>query len=95
MYVADTANNRIQELTPGRGFVRMFGWDVNETKEKEGAPQAERNICTAASGNVCQAGKPGGLAEQISYPYSITVDKTTGNEYVQDGARVYEYTSYW
>lgn len=95
IYVADTANSRIQEITAAGAFVRMFGWNVNETKEKEGAPQAERNVCTAASGDTCKAGVFGGNAEQLSNPYGIAVDQATGNLYVQDlfNWRVNEYTS--
>ena len=38
----------------------MFGGDVNKTKvEEPGATEAERNLCTAASGDICQAGITG------------------------------------
>jgi hypothetical protein len=58
VYVAEFQSAyRVDEYTSGGQFVLMFGWDVNKTKEKEGAPQAERNVCTAASENECQAGK--------------------------------------
>lgn len=84
VYVADTNDERVQQLTATGVFVSMFGWDVNETKEKEGAPQPERNVCTALSGDVCRAGVSGGLAGQFSDDYSIAVDQTSGDVYVQD-----------
>lgn len=96
--IADTNNDRIQELTPTGEFVLMFGWNVNKTKTEKGAPQAERNVCTAAEvkgGAKCQAGEPGtGLAGQLSQPSSLAVDSTTGNVYVLDRAyhRVDEFT---
>ena len=96
IYIVDKNNNRIQEITSNGMFVRMFGWDVNETKEKEGAPQQERNTCTAISKNICKRGVAGGATEQISTSaYSIAVDRTTGNLYIEDyfDWRVDEYTS--
>ena len=96
VYVAETVNNRVQELTATGAFIGMFGWEVNETKDKEpAATAAERNLCTAVSGNVCKAGATGGLAGQISGDYSIAVDQSTGNVFVQDhfNFRVDEYTA--
>src|SRR6202035_5338738 len=66
IYVADTVNNRIQEITPSGGFVRMFGWGVNQTKAEKGAPQVEQNVCTVESKDVCRTGSPGGQEGQIS-----------------------------
>jgi hypothetical protein len=95
VYVVDKNNQRVQVLTPAGGFVLMFGWDVNKTKEKESAPQTERNICTLASGNVCQAGVEGAAAGQFADPQSVTVDPNTGNVYVLDHLnwRVQEFTA--
>jgi hypothetical protein len=84
IYVTDTFNKRVQELTPTGEFVSMFGWDVNRTKQEEAAPQAERDICTAASADTCQVGTPGSAAGQFSRPQSIAVDPSTGAIYVQD-----------
>jgi hypothetical protein len=99
VYVADTNNNRVQELTATGQFVSMFGWDVNKAKvEKGAATQQEMNICTETeleAGGECQAGTAGDLAEQVSSVYSIAVDHETGNLYVQDlvNSRVDEYTA--
>jgi hypothetical protein len=53
-------------------FTAHVGWSVNETKEAESAPQAERDLCTLASKDECQLGAltteaggfqdPGGIA---------------------------------
>jgi hypothetical protein len=60
VYVEDFFNYRVQEFTAAGEFVVMFGQNVNETKEKEGAPQAERNMCSEqeikSSGVKCHAG---------------------------------------
>lgn len=78
VYVADQGNNRIQELTATGEFVLMFGWKVDKTT---GA-----NICTAASGDECEAGQapPEGLPGQLFEPQDVAVDASTGNVYVLD-----------
>jgi hypothetical protein len=97
VYVADRSNNRVQELSPTGEFVAMFGWEVNETKDKEsGATPAERDICTAASGDVCKAGVDGTGAGQFESLQSVTVAPATGDVYVQEGSsnqRVEKYTA--
>ncbi len=85
VYVADTAASRIQELTSSGVFVAMFGWDVNQTEDGEpGATQAEKNRCTAASGDICTSGVSGTAAGQLTNPYSIAIDAGTGDIYVQE-----------
>jgi len=85
IYVADTVNNRVQELTATGTFVSTFGWEVNETKDKEpAATPAERNVCTAISGDVCKAGVAGSRAGQILGDLSVAVDPTTNDVYVED-----------
>jgi hypothetical protein len=97
LYVADTVDNRVQELTATGAFVSMFGWNVNKTKDRQAtATQAERDICTAASGDLCKAGVRGTAAGQFSYPLSVTVDAITGDIYVLEvyagDVRVDKYT---
>ena len=48
VYVVDLANNRVQRFTAGGEFVLTWGKAVNK--------QTVGNICTAASGQICQAG---------------------------------------
>jgi sugar lactone lactonase YvrE len=59
IWVADTGNNRIVGFKGDGSFLIAIGKDVNKTKVEAVAPDAERNFCTAASGNICQAGYPG------------------------------------
>lgn len=96
IYVADRGNSRIQELTPNGELVLMFGWDVNKTKVEASAPQPERNVCTAASHDVCQAGIKGTAAGQFAEAFSLAVDPSSGDVYVQearvDNFRVDKYT---
>jgi hypothetical protein len=97
LYVADAANHRIQQLSAGGAFIAMFGWDVNRTKVEEGAPQAERDLCTAQSKDVCQAGSGGEAPEQLLHPFSVTLDPASGNLYVAESererSRVQEFTA--
>lgn len=98
LYVADISNDRIQELTATGEFIAMFGWDVNETKDRSpSATQAEKDLCTAASGDKCGAGIAGTRAEQIYDPTSVVADPNTGNIYVTELGpnedRVDEYTA--
>lgn len=95
VYVADTVNHRVQELTASGAFVRMFGREVNATTKGD--------VCTAASGNTCQAGLQGAAAGQFFEPTAIAVDPETGNVYLtetvsgggnrESGARVQEFTA--
>ncbi len=84
VYVSDSRRNRIEELTPTGELVLMFGWDVNKTKVSANAPQSERNVCTAASTDTCQAGVRGTAAGQFDEAYSLAVDPDDGAVYVQE-----------
>ncbi len=95
VYVADTNNHRVQELSATGVFVSMFGGEVNKTEdETPGATLAQKDVCTAKSHDVCKAGVEGSAAGQFE-PYSLAVDQSTGNVYVQDtaNARVQEFTA--
>jgi hypothetical protein len=96
LYVADGGSKRVQIFTSAGEFVAMFGWDVNKTREEEaGATQAERNICTAVSSDICQAGKTGSGAGQFAGPQSLAIDPHTGDVYAQDvkNERVQEFSA--
>lgn len=101
VYVDDQGNNRVQEFTSKGVFVRMFGWEVNETKDKTpGATQAAKNICAAATGDVCKAGVQGPAAGQFAQLANVTVDPTSKNVYTAEfvfgsvgvGERLQEFT---
>ncbi len=67
VYVVDRSSQRVQKFEPNAGpdedeaeFLLTFGGEVNKTKSEEpGSTEAQRNLCTAASGDVCQAGTMG------------------------------------
>ncbi|HEX2071525.1 MAG TPA: hypothetical protein VHF90_07760 [Thermoleophilaceae bacterium] len=65
VYVWDRSNFRIQKFSPDGDFVAMFGRDVNQTAIDAAAPQAQRDVCTQASGDTCRAGVPGSAAGQL------------------------------
>jgi NHL repeat/WD40-like Beta Propeller Repeat len=87
----DFSNRRVQKFNAAGEFIWMIGGDVNKTKVEEGAPEAQRNLCTAASGDVCQAATEGSGQGQFgawvlgSY---IAVDPGDGTVYVGDQERI-------
>jgi hypothetical protein len=83
VYVADQANNRIDELSAGGAFVKAYGWGVSD-----GASQFE--TCTST----CQAGSAGAGAGQFELIYGVATD-SSGNVYVADGpnARIDEFSA--
>jgi tripartite motif-containing protein 71 len=84
LWVADTANNRIAEYNEKGEFVLVFGREVNKTKvETAGATSAEKGICTAASGNVCQAGVAGNSEFFMNGPKGIAAT-SGGNLWIAD-----------
>jgi len=83
VWVADTGNNRIVEFNEKGEFVLTFGTGVNKTKVEAGGTEAEKNLCTAASGNVCQAATAGSLAGQLKSPQGIALT-AGGNVWVAD-----------
>ncbi|HEY5194270.1 MAG TPA: hypothetical protein VIJ39_10420 [Solirubrobacteraceae bacterium] len=109
VYVADKSNSRVQEFSSEGKFVLMFGWKVNKTKENEDSSQAEQNVCTAASGNTCQAGEgwseerkgkninevKAGLAGQMNLVQDLAIDPISGNVYVLEPEynRIEEFTA--
>jgi sugar lactone lactonase YvrE len=83
LWVADTANNRIVEFNEGGQFVLAFGREVNKTKVQSGGTEAEKSLCAAASGNVCQAGVTGSANGQLNAPQGIAAT-SGGNIWVAD-----------
>jgi len=73
--VTDTANNRVAQFSSTGAFIEVIGSNVNKTKVESGGTTLEKNRCTAASGNTCQAGSAGSGEGQIAEPIGIT---TTG-----------------
>jgi RHS repeat-associated protein len=83
VWVADAPNNRVEEFNEKGEFVAALGKDVNKTKVEAKGTEAERNYCSAASGNVCQAGPEGTAPGQLKAPQGIAVT-TSGNIWVAD-----------
>jgi YD repeat-containing protein len=83
LWVADTANNRVEEFNEKGEFVLTFGREVNKTKVEAGGAYAEKFLCTAASGNVCQAGVVGSSEGQMNAPQGIAAT-SGGNLWVAD-----------
>lgn len=72
VFVTDTANNRVAEFSSTGAFIEVIGSNVNKTKVEAGGTTLEKNRCTAASGNTCQAGSAGSGEGQIAEPIGIT-----------------------
>jgi hypothetical protein len=73
VYVNEGGSYRVDEYTPDGRFVWMVGREVDQTKDKtQGANEAERNLCTAASGDVCTRGvqAPAGSTEHAAFSYA-------------------------
>ena len=92
VYVMEAENHRVQKFSSEGAFILTFGLDVNKTKEEGGGTQAERNLCTAASGDVCQAGKVGGGTGQfeLGFPFYtnvLTTSPVTGTVYVGEATK--------
>jgi DNA-binding beta-propeller fold protein YncE len=71
VYVADTANNRVEEFDPAKPsseqFIRAWGWGVKDGK-------AELETCTSS----CQAGIAGHEPGELEGPTFIAVDNSSG-----------------
>jgi RHS repeat-associated protein len=83
--VTDTANNRIVRFTESGQFSSAIGANVNKTRVEAGGTLAERNHCTATSGDVCQAGTSGSGEGLMSEPIGITTSGG-GNFFVVERA---------
>jgi RHS repeat-associated protein len=81
IWVTDTGNTRVEEFNEKGEFVATFGTNVNKTKVESGGTKAEKNLCTAASKNVCQAGTAGELEGQMKEPMGIAAS-SGGNLFV-------------
>lgn len=90
VYVADNANERVQELTAAGKFVLMFGKHVNATTGGDLCTEVE-----VEKGAKCQKGEPGAEAGALSGPSSVAVDPSSGDVYVAEpeNGRVDEYTA--
>ncbi len=83
VYVADSANGRIDEFSHVGAFIEAYGWGVSD-----GASQFE--TCTST----CRIGLSGGGAGSFNYPHGVATD-TSGDVYVGDSAddRIEEFSA--
>ena len=108
LYVVDhglPSNRRVQKFSPTGQFLLMFGGEVNKTRSEEvGSTEAQRNLCTAASGDVCQKGSEGTGNGQFEFSEAvfgsfITIDDkgteatTDDRVYVGDQNRIQVFDS--
>jgi hypothetical protein len=81
--VAELGNAHVQKLSSAGSFVLMFGGEVNATADSQPrTSSAQRDLCTAGSGDRCKAGTTGVAAGQLFYPESIAVDPLKEDLYV-------------
>jgi hypothetical protein len=78
IYVTDPENHRIEKFDSEGHFILMLGKEVNKTKTEEGKPEAERNVCTLASGDECKAGVAGTSPGAFTGRLYVAVDSSTG-----------------
>ncbi|HEY5044272.1 MAG TPA: hypothetical protein VII53_00260 [Solirubrobacteraceae bacterium] len=101
VYVVDWLHSRIEKFDPEGHFLLMFGGQVNETKDNDPkATQAEKNVCTAASGDTCTIGTLGTGDGEFSFWFTLgnLIGVGPGGDvYVGDSGRVqvFEPTGAW
>ena len=78
VYVSDANNARVEKFDSSGHFILMFGKAINKTKVKAAAPEAEQNLCTAASGDECQAGERFSTKTPVGEPGYLAVDNSSG-----------------
>ncbi len=67
VYVADTANSRVERFQADGTFVSAFGWGVDDGT-------AVAQVCTSG----CEAGIPGAGAGQLATPAFVAIDNSAG-----------------
>jgi hypothetical protein len=84
-----SGNRRVIKFTSAGAFVFMVGRNVNKTKEAEvGATQAEKDICTAASGDTCGQAASGAAANEFSGTSMPLAVDSAGVVWVGDNERL-------
>ncbi len=84
VYVVDFSNHRVEKFGPAGEFLLAFGKEVDASTLGD--------VCTAASGDVCQAGKAGTGTDEFEWAVgSFVAVGPTGTVYVGDEDRVQEF----
>jgi NHL repeat len=89
VYMAHRDTNRVLKFTSSGEFVFIVGRNVNVTKVGEGdATLAEKNLCTAVSGDTCEANFDSGSGpNEFTRPTSLAVD-SSGTVWVGSSGRL-------
>ncbi len=111
LYVTDRPNSRVEKFSPDGQFLLTFGGEVNATavalreeQEANSEPitvtEAQENLCTAASGDTCQAGTEGSgqgqfgfwkLGAYVAVDTNLTATSADDILYVGDQGRLQEF----
>jgi hypothetical protein len=89
LYVAESTNHRVQKFDSDGNFLLMFGDGVDATSGGD--------VCTAASGDTCQAGTAGsgpgqfGLASPIGYEGQLAGSPSDGSVFVGEKERIQKF----
>jgi RHS repeat-associated protein len=73
VWVADSANNRIEKFSSSGSFIMVLGWGVSNG-------EAKYQTCTSS----CRAGIEGEGNGEFSEPKAIAINPTTGDLYIVD-----------
>jgi hypothetical protein len=74
----------VEKFGPSGEFILMFGRQVNKTAVMLSGTEAEQDLCTAVSGDVCGGGVGGTTPGAFVHPEFVAVDSSTGDVYVAD-----------
>jgi len=89
-----SGNLRVIKLTSAGAFVFMVGRNVNKTKEAEaGATQAEKDFCSASSGDTCGQATSGAAPNEFSGTSMPLAVDSGGAVWVGDNERLISFSS--
>jgi hypothetical protein len=83
---AGVEGDNVEKFSPSGEFILMSGKAVNKTAVMLSGTEAEQDVCTALSGDVCGGGVEGSTPGAFIAPNYVSVDNVTGEVYVADSA---------
>lgn len=85
--------HRVSKFTSSGQLIFMVGRNVNKTKvEEAGATQAEKDFCTASSGDSCGQGESGTAANEFSGGHMPLAVDSNGVVWVGDNERLISFS---